>query len=88
MIEIANVAGTAWSSVSTCNGSDPSVVAALTCIVPMSTLTADPFDYLFGNVVYVRVSATNTYGFGSVSATSSATGATIAVVPTQMQSPW
>ena len=88
LIEIANVAGTAWSSVSTCNGSDPSVVAALTCIVPMSTLTADPFDYLFGNVVYVRVSATNTYGFGSVSATSSATGATIAVVPTQMQSPW
>lgn len=50
LIEILDVivgSGT-WHNVSSCNGSDPTIMAALTCVVPMSTLT-DPttFGYVF-----------------------------------------
>ena len=37
--------------------------------------------YTFDQVVYVRVSAANSYGFGVVSPTSANTGARIRVVP-------
>jgi hypothetical protein len=53
----------------------------------MSTLTAAPFNYIFDDVVYVRVSAANFYGFGALSPTSESTGAKIRVVPVQMASP-
>lgn len=50
----------------------------------MSTLQASPFNYLFDDVVYVRISAANYYGFGALSPVSDATGARIRVVPVQM----
>jgi hypothetical protein len=53
----------------------------------MTTLTTTPFNYLFDDVVYARVSATNVYGFGSVSPASDASGVSIKGVPAQMTSP-
>jgi hypothetical protein len=84
LIEIQDVLpsqGT-WHSVSACNGADPTTMAALSCVVPMSILT-DPttLGYTFDEVVWVRVSATNSYGYGLVSPTSSSSGARIRVVP-------
>lgn len=80
-IEIANKAQTSWSEVASCDGSDPVVRDALQCIVSMSTFTAAPFGYVFDDVVYVRVSAKNFYGFGAISPACDATGARIRVVP-------
>lgn len=87
VIDIADVTSTTWSTAASCNGADPLVVAALTCTVPMSTLTAAPFNYVFGNVVYVKIAAVNAYGAGSWSAISSSSGVTVASVPTQMAEP-
>lgn len=80
-IEIANKAQTSWSEVSSCDGADPVVRDALQCIVPMSTFTGPLFGYVFDDVVYVRVSAKNHYGFGAISPACDATGARIRVVP-------
>ena len=55
---------------------------ALRCVVPMSTFTEATFGYLFDDVVYVRVKATNSYGYGELSEPCDDTGARIRVVPT------
>ena len=81
-IEIANKAQTSWSEVASCDGTDPLVRDALRCTVSMSTFTdAGTFGYVFDDVVYVRVSATNLYLFGELSPACDATGARIRVVP-------
>ena len=90
LVEIADAAGATWNTVTSCNGADPTIMAALTCVVPMSTLTATSnpeLSYVFDQVVYVRVSATNSYGYGLVSPTNDNTGARIRSVPTQMSPP-
>jgi len=87
LIEIADVTGLVWSTAAACDGTSPTVIAAQSCVVLMSTLTAAPFNYLFNDVVYVRVSAANFYGFGAVSPTSASTGAAIRSVPAQMSPP-
>lgn len=87
-IEIADKAQTSWSEVASCDGSDPLIRDALACVVPMSTLTEPAtFGYLFDDVVHVRVSATNSYGYGDLSDPSDATGARIRAVPSQMSPP-
>jgi len=83
-IEIANKLGTTWSTDAACDGSVPAAPGALRCVILMSTLTAAPFSYIFDDVVYVRVSAANYYGFGALSPESDSTGARIRVVPAQM----
>ena len=50
-IEIANKAGTDWFTEATCLGTDPTVIANLRCVVPMSTLTAAPYNYVFDDLV-------------------------------------
>lgn len=50
-IEIADKTGTTWSTESTCLGTDPEVISALRCVVPMSTLTAAPYSYVFDDLV-------------------------------------
>ena len=86
-IEIVDATSTTWSTVSSCDGSSAAVVAALTCVVPMPTLTSSPFNYIFDQVVYVRVSAQNSYGYGVVSPDNANTGARIRSVPSQMAPP-
>lgn len=86
-VEIADQAGATWQTDASCDGADVTVLAALRCVVPMSTLTAAPFNYAFDDVVQVRVSAANFYGFGTISPTTDSTGAKIRVVPVQMAQP-
>jgi hypothetical protein len=86
-IEIANKAGTTWHTEAACDGTDPVVIAALRCIVPMSTLTASPYNYVFDDLVEVRVQAANFFGFGVLSPVSESTGARIRVVPSKMAAP-
>ena len=80
-IEFANKAQTAWSEVATCDGSAPATRDALRCVVAMSTFTEATFGYLFDDVVYVRVKAYNSYGYGELSEPCDDTGARIRVVP-------
>jgi hypothetical protein len=87
-IEIANKANTTWTVDAPCSATSPADPAALRCVVLMSTLTAaTPYGYSFNDVVYVRVSAKNYYGYGSLSPASASTGAKIRVVPAQMAAP-
>lgn len=54
----------------------------------MSTFTdAGTFGYLFDDVVYVRVKATNSYGYGALSDPCDDTGARIRSVPSKMLAP-
>lgn len=86
-IEIANKDGTAWSTDALCDGTKASIVTSRTCIIPMPTLTSAPYSYVFDDVVYVKVSAQNAFGFGAVSPASASTGARIRSVPQAMVAP-
>ena len=69
-----------------CDGSLTTVISNLYCIVPMSALITTPFSLDYLELVTVRVSAYNSFGWSSVSLSNSA-GATIRVVPVKMASP-
>lgn len=45
-----------------CDGSDPTIVSATQCAVPVSTLRAEPFELEWGAHVYTKVVAINVYG--------------------------
>lgn len=45
-----------------CDGSDSSIVSALTCTVPISTFRSTPFELNLLDSVYVKVFATNVKG--------------------------
>jgi hypothetical protein len=47
----------------------------------MSTLTSAPYNYVFDDVVKVRVQASNFFGFGVLSPVNDDLGARIRVVP-------
>jgi len=86
-IEISNKAGTTWTEDTTnCNGQSQTIIDQLYCIVPMSVLTANPYDYVFQDTVIVRISAHNTYGFGDASDPNGSGGA-IRQLPDIMPSP-
>lgn len=87
MVEIADKAGTTWYTEATCLGNNTDIIAALRCVVPMSTLTAAPYGYVFDDLVKVRVQAANFFGFGALSPESESTGARIRVVPSKMAAP-
>ena len=53
----------------------------------MSVLTAAPYNYVFDDLVKVRVQAKNFFLFGALSPESEATGARIRVVPSKMAPP-
>ena len=53
----------------------------------MSTLTTTPYNYVFDDVIRVRVSASNSFGSGLVSPTSGNTGARVRSVPAKMAPP-
>lgn len=56
------------------------------CLVPMSELVNSPFDLQYQDLVTVRVSAYNQWGWSSVSPVNTA-GATVKIVPVQMSPP-
>jgi len=53
----------------------------------MDTFTDITFGYLFDDVVYVRVKATNSYGYGELSDPCDDTGARVRVIPIKMLAP-
>lgn len=69
-----------------CDGSSATVRANLYCLIPMSTLTAAPYGYAFDELVVVKASATNAFGFGLTSAINTS-GGKIRQVPDQMNTP-
>jgi len=82
MIEIKQKSSDTWSQVDSCDGSAPAIRDALRCVVAMSVFTEPTtFGYLFDDVVYVRVKATNSYGYGELSEPCDDNGARIRVVP-------
>lgn len=62
-----------------CDGSDPAIVVALQCAIPLTTLITAPFNLAQGASVNARVVATNAYGDSEISIMGS--GATIVLVP-------
>ena len=45
-----------------CNGALASVVSTTQCIIPLSTLMAEPFNLALGDSVDLMIKATNQYG--------------------------
>jgi len=70
-----------------CLGTNTAVFNARKCVVPMSTLTSAPYNYVFNDVVKVRVQASNFFLFGGLSPVNDDLGARIRVVPSKMAPP-
>jgi hypothetical protein len=69
-----------------CDASDSTVMANMQCIIPLSALRASPFNLVYGDLLQVRVSAYNDYGWGE---TSDPAGAqTVLTEPLQMDPPY
>lgn len=66
---------------------DGTQLVTLTCLVPMSALTAAPFNYVFDDLVRVRATSTNFFGTGTFSGISS-TGARIRQIPSKATTPF
>jgi hypothetical protein len=62
-----------------CDGSNLQSLTTQECTVPLSVLTASPYDLNLGNAVYVTVIAYNMYGDSETSPVGS--GAVIQLVP-------
>jgi len=45
-----------------CDGTDPTIVAQTGCSIPISALKAAPFTMPWGHSIYVKISATNIVG--------------------------
>lgn len=86
-IEILDSTGTTWTNdTSDCDGSSLTIITNLYCIIPMTSLTSSPYSLAFEDLVYVRISAHNSLGYGATSTVNTA-GAQIRSVPTAMGTP-
>ena len=50
-----------------CDGSQAATIAALSCNIPMSTLTAAPYNLVQNALVVVRAAALNSIGWSDLS---------------------
>lgn len=66
-ITVADAASAFHEETVNCNGADASIIAALSCEIPLATLRAAPFSLAFDNTVSAKVVALNTNGAGSAS---------------------
>lgn len=86
-VEILDHDGLVWSEETTsCDASDPTIMAAFTCTIPMGSLLAAPFSLVQGDLIAVRASALNSQGWGVASPTNSG-GAYVMTAPTRMNDP-
>lgn len=90
-VELLLPDGTFAQDLVNCDGTDPAIVAARACTIPMATLTStDPssgFAYTQGAEVAARVTATNAIGEGEVGALSTTTTILAQVVPLKPLTP-
>lgn len=60
--------GTTYSEqLTSCNGSGSSIVSSTQCSIPSALLNASPFNIVWGNSVWAKLSAINVYGESSMS---------------------
>lgn len=45
-----------------CDGSNPAIISAASCTIPIATLMAAPFNLPWGSSIYVKLTATNIQG--------------------------
>jgi len=62
-----------------CNGNTASIINALNCTIPISTLLAQPYNLALGDSVYAIITSSNAYGESANSPAGN--GATIVLVP-------
>ncbi|CDW74138.1 pa14 multi-domain protein [Stylonychia lemnae] len=87
LIEIQTKAG-AWTTNSLCDGSSLVIIGARYCLIPMSILRdSATFNYAVNNLVQVRISAHNSFGWGDISTTPLTDGGRIRTEPAAMTSP-
>jgi hypothetical protein len=84
-IELPLADGTYKEDLVSCDGSQAAIVAALSCTIPMTTLTSNDastgFGYTQGHEVTARVTAINIIGEGEAGPTSSSSTVLAQVVP-------
>ena len=51
-----------WHETSSCNGADATVISSLSCTIPITELTAAPFNLAGQASVYAKFTATNIIG--------------------------
>jgi hypothetical protein len=56
-----------YEDLTDCDGSQQTVVDGLQCIVPITTLLAEPFNLPWGSLIYAKVTAINVVGLSDVS---------------------
>ena len=66
-IQVLQAGGKYSTELANCDGSSGVIIEATQCLVPISVLTADPFNLAQGDQVFVNVMATNLYGDSPVS---------------------
>jgi hypothetical protein len=64
-----------------CNGSSPTILAQMYCVVPFATLTAAPYSLTSGASVYAAVVATNAIGDSIISSAGNGAVIVISTVP-------
>jgi hypothetical protein len=70
---------TYYEDLTECLGFDATVMAETKCLVPLSALTAEPYNLLLGYSIYIKISAVNDYGDSIPS--NAGNGAVIVLVP-------
>lgn len=85
-VVVLQAGGAFGEELTDCNGADPSILAALECSIPLTTLRASPFDLTYGTLVQARVMAENANGWGSLSQVN-LVGAAVETEPSQMGAP-
>lgn len=62
IITFRDTAGDYRLNLNDCNGSLPSVVSTLQCIVPLSAFYSSPFNLILGDHIFAKIVAINSYG--------------------------
>ena len=63
IIEIRGKDAEFYTSLATCDGSNPVIVSTRFCYIPMNTLRNDPFNLLKGDKIVARGNSRNLKGF-------------------------
>ena len=67
-----------------CGGTDPSLSF---CVVPMSIFQASPYNLAFDDLIQVRATAYNSYGYALAPSDINTAGARVRQVPDRMIAP-
>ena len=67
LVEIMTNDDTTYEQTSSCDGFDDYIKENMFCVVPIATLTAEPFSLDQGKLIRVRISAKNSLGYGIAS---------------------